>query len=151
MLRTPMSTARLVLTAAAAILMDGACSQQLPVGIPPLTIYVVDATDLAPLCDATVMVNGVAAQEGEAMTIDCYYLPTFTLAVGAEYTVTASDPGYLPNATMGTVANTGSKALVQLQHSSTYDAGYDAPMTTDAPVETSTDATTDVAEEEATD
>jgi hypothetical protein len=116
------------------------CADQLPPGIPPVQVYVFDALNGSPLCNATVTINTTPAQEGEANTVNCYYIAAQQLDVGASYAVAAQAPGYGSGTTSGNVPSTGAKVLIPLTRTTPLDAGTDA----------TTDANTDASESDAT-
>jgi hypothetical protein len=129
------------------------CQNSLPVGIPPVVVYVVDGMSQAELCDATVTINGVKADEDQGMIGMCEYLSAVTLNVGDAYTVTASDTDYSMGSSSGTVQSTGSTVTISLMRTVFPDAGMDAKadVATDAPNDTTTSDVTSDSPEDVTD
>lgn len=100
------------------------CDDQVPPGLAPLVVKVADGQTFAPLCNATVTINMQPAQEGSPTTVNCYYTPATSLAVGSTYTATAALAGYVTVSTTGIISSQGSTVTLQLARLG--DAGVDA-------------------------
>ncbi len=95
-------------------------------------MYVVDAVSGAPLCSATVTVDGVPMTPG-GETPSCYFTPSQKLSVGQTVSITVSDPPKYTSTTESDVINQmGNTVIVQL-----------APLEVDAGSDASTDASSD--------
>ncbi len=126
-----------------------ACNDSVPPGIEPITVYVVDALSGASLCKANVTLNGTALTPGGGTQVGCYFVPSFSLDVGAAYTLVASEDGYISQTQMGTIEQDGSNVIVQLVPTNPPDASTDASV--DATNDATSDAPSDVSTTDAGD